>query len=63
MTKPLFHAIELESHRPVGPPRNSIQFARSDAIHHFRRTAFACAVVRLEIIWTSAELEEVRDAL
>jgi hypothetical protein len=55
MSKPVYQSIEIESHKPVGPARHSVQFARSDAKRHQIETGKHCGVVRLTIIWTTLD--------
>lgn len=54
MSKPVYQAIEIESHQPVGSARHSIQFARSDAQRHFNETGKHCGVCKIEMVWTTA---------
>ena len=41
MSNSAYQAVEIESHRPVGQARHSIQFARSDARKHLSETGLA----------------------
>jgi hypothetical protein len=59
MSKPLFQAIEIESHQKVGPPRHSIQFARSDAQRHLSETGKHCGVCRIEMVWVTSVLADL----
>lgn len=59
MSKPLYQAIELASHKPVGKPRASIQFARSDAQNHLNQTGQHCGVVKLEMVWVTSTLADL----
>lgn len=53
MPKPLYQAVEIASHQPVGGARNSIQFARSDAGRHQLETGQHCFVVKIEVVWST----------
>lgn len=55
--KPLFQAISIETSKPVGKPRNSIQFARSDARRHFAETGEHSAVCKIEVVWDTSHRE------
>lgn len=55
MSKPLYQAIEIASHQPVGGARNSIQFARSDALRHQLETGKHCGVCKIEMVWTTMD--------
>lgn len=59
MSKPLYQAIELASHQPVGSPRNSIQFARSDATNHLNKTGQHCAVCQIQMVWVTSTLADL----
>ena len=59
MSKPLFQAIEIDSHQPVGGARHSIQFARSDAERHLRATGKHCGVCRIEMVWVTSVLSDL----
>lgn len=57
MTATVYQAIELNSHKPVGPARKSIHFARSDAYRHKNVTGRECAVCKTEIAWTTFDAD------
>jgi hypothetical protein len=59
MSKPLYQAIEIESHKPVGGARHSIQFARSDALRHLNETGRHCGVCRIEMVWVTSTLADL----
>lgn len=59
MSKPLYQVIEIESHQPVGSPRNSIQFARSDAQRHLNATGKHCGVCKIEMVWVTSTLADL----
>jgi hypothetical protein len=59
MSKPLFQAIELESHQPVARPRHSVQFARSDAMNHLNETGRHCGVCKVEVVWVTSTIADL----
>lgn len=59
MSKPLYQAIEIESHQRVGGSRHSIQFARSDAQRHLNETGKHCIVCEIKVVWTTSTLSDL----
>ena len=59
MSNSAYQAIEIESHRPVGQARHSIQFARSDARKHLSETGKHCIVCEIKVVWTTSTLADL----